>query len=495
MKPPWPYRISRRAGGDGVARVRRGVFTRLLHLDETAVVVHCWQPAANSVRLRAVGAGPETASTETLEQAIARMRFALGVDDDLSPFYATFRSDPLVGPAVRRRPWQRPRRRPWPWEALAWAITEQLIEVSRATEIQRRMVRRWGRKLEPGSGDLAVWRGPGPLRDVPTADAIAARGPAELAAIDLAPARSLALIKCAREVGRRAADLFDRSSDARLLRISRDRPLDGPVPRPLRSRRPRLAAGGRSRLREAGRLPRRARPPRQRRGGRGVLRPLRAVSRPRRQLRARALGAGDGIGAAGVVLQRGPCRLSGSGPAALLGDLPRQVLVGQHLGGARPGRDQAAPGKELGEVGSTPCRPCSRTACPGRRPRAAAASPRSRPRSASRSRPSPAARITSVAAAGSAIARLGAALERGDEQPDRLRVSLEHVAVGDEHELVVGRDAELVDRQSPSASRRARRRSTPSTLQEAAEHRVGAAARAPPAAGRGRRRSARRRRR
>lgn len=220
VKPPWPYRISRRVGGDGVARVRGGVLTRLLHLDETAVVVHCWQPAAKAVRLRAVGAGPEPASTETLEQAIARMRFALGVDDDLSEFYATFRSDPLVGPAVRRRPWQRPRRRPWPWEALAWAITEQLIQVSRAAEIQRRMVRRWGRKLEPGSGDLAVWRGPGPLRDVPTADAIAARGAAELAAIDLAPARSLALIKCAHEVERGRADLFDRSSDARLLRIS-----------------------------------------------------------------------------------------------------------------------------------------------------------------------------------------------------------------------------------------------------------------------------------
>ena len=43
---------------------------------------------------------------------------------------ARFRGDPLLGAAIRHRPWHRPRRRPWPWEALAWAVTEQLIEAA-----------------------------------------------------------------------------------------------------------------------------------------------------------------------------------------------------------------------------------------------------------------------------------------------------------------------------------------------------------------------------
>ena len=74
------------------------------------------------------------------------MRFALGVDDDLTEFARTFRGDPLIGEIIHHRPWLRPRRRPWPWEALAWAVTEQLIEARRAAEIQRRDRAPLGRK-------------------------------------------------------------------------------------------------------------------------------------------------------------------------------------------------------------------------------------------------------------------------------------------------------------------------------------------------------------
>ena len=76
------------------------------------------------------GAESREAGEPELELAIERMRFALGLDDDLRRFFEPFRGDPLLGPAIRRRPWLRPRRRPWPWEALAWAITEQLIELA-----------------------------------------------------------------------------------------------------------------------------------------------------------------------------------------------------------------------------------------------------------------------------------------------------------------------------------------------------------------------------
>ena len=145
------------------------------------------------------------------------IRFALGVDEDLSEFARAFRGDPLIGQAIHHRPWHRPRRRPWPWEALAWAVTEQLIEARRAAEIQRRIVRRWGWRLQPS--DDGAWRGPGPLLDVPSARLIAGRAPAELAAFDLAPSRAIALIRCAREVACGRVDPGRPAGDRRLLRI------------------------------------------------------------------------------------------------------------------------------------------------------------------------------------------------------------------------------------------------------------------------------------
>ena len=112
---------------------------------------------------------------------------------------------------MSRKPWVRPRRRPSPWEALAWAVTEQLIDVPRANAIQRRIVHRWGPKL--------AW-GQARLRDVPGAETIAGRAPAELAGCDLAPKRALALVKVAREAASGRADLSCPDDDARLLKIS-----------------------------------------------------------------------------------------------------------------------------------------------------------------------------------------------------------------------------------------------------------------------------------
>ena len=117
-------------------------------------------------------------------------------------------------------PWVRPKRRPWPWEALCWAITKQLIESSRAAEIQRRIVRAWAPShLPPDHQPPRRGRSPWPLWDVPSAAVIAGRAPAELASMDLSEGRSLALVRCAREVAAGRADLFDPDSDRRLRAI------------------------------------------------------------------------------------------------------------------------------------------------------------------------------------------------------------------------------------------------------------------------------------
>lgn len=205
-------------------RVAGGVVSRLLRVGESPVLVRAWEPSrgrvllrAETVDLAAVAAPQATrlrpsrpAGSAELQLATERMRFALGVDDDLGEFYRRFRRDPLLGPVLRRRPWLRPRRRPWAWEALAWAVVKQLIESERAARIQRRIVGRWGARL--GREREA-------LRDVPSAETIAGRAPAELAAMDLSPGRSLALQAVAREIASGRCDPSDPRGDRRLLAV------------------------------------------------------------------------------------------------------------------------------------------------------------------------------------------------------------------------------------------------------------------------------------
>jgi DNA-3-methyladenine glycosylase II len=222
VRPASPYRLPR-GSDDRTLRVVGGVATRLLHVEGSPVFVRAWQPAADRLVLRAQPLDPASvtqpiaATTEPapagpaqLERAIERMRFVLGVDYDLGEFHRRFRRDPLVGPLIRRFPGFRPRRRVWPWEALAAAVVGQLIEAQRAVTIERRIVGRWGPRL--GEGREAP-------RDVPAAATIAGRAPAELAAMDLAPTRAAALRRVALAVASGRCRLDSPAAERRLLAI------------------------------------------------------------------------------------------------------------------------------------------------------------------------------------------------------------------------------------------------------------------------------------
>jgi DNA-3-methyladenine glycosylase II len=225
VTPPSPFLMPRFGGEDRVMRIWGGVATRLLDVDGSPVLLRAWQPGARRVLIRAEPVEPAAVSApsylrsqgpgraageEDLRLAIARMRFALGVDDDLTEFYRRFRRDPLLGPLLRRRPHLRPHRRPWAWEALAWAVVKQLIETGRAASIQRRIVGRWGGRLA---------RGKGTLRDVPGPTAIAGRAPAELESMGLSAGRSVALRAVARDIAAGRCDPAERVADARFLRV------------------------------------------------------------------------------------------------------------------------------------------------------------------------------------------------------------------------------------------------------------------------------------
>jgi 3-methyladenine DNA glycosylase/8-oxoguanine DNA glycosylase len=180
-------------GPDGVMRCRGGLLERLLHVEGRPVIVR----AARASGGASVVLGAWGPSRGLCEVALERMRFALGVDDDTSEFHRRFRDDPMIGRAVRAAPGLRPARRPEPFEALAWAICEQLIEFTRAAAIERRIVARLGRRA-PGTS----------LRDVPTAATLAAVAPALLESFDLAGRRAIALRRVAREVASGRIDLL-----------------------------------------------------------------------------------------------------------------------------------------------------------------------------------------------------------------------------------------------------------------------------------------------
>jgi 3-methyladenine DNA glycosylase/8-oxoguanine DNA glycosylase len=192
VRPKWVFTLPRRVGLDGLTRARLGVLHRLLHRGDEPVVVRVAQTARDRVLF-----GAQARTQEVAAWGIERMRLALGVDHDLRPFHERFRFDPLIGCSVRADPGLRPYGRPDPFEALAWAITEQLIEVERAAAIQRRLVWRLGRRCE-ASG----------LRDSPAARVLASQAPALLASLDLSPARALTMVRAAREVASGRADLY-----------------------------------------------------------------------------------------------------------------------------------------------------------------------------------------------------------------------------------------------------------------------------------------------
>ena len=207
LRPAWAFRLPRLVGRDGI--VRRGAggagWQRLLHVDGEPVVVKAAQPGVHRVVLLA-----EAARDDLAEEGIARARFALGVDDDLSLFHERFRHDPWIGSVVRATPWLRPPRRADPFEALAFAVCEQLIDYPRAATIQRRIVWRIGRRCSRTD-----------LRDFPSAGKLAQQAPAFLQSLDLSAGRAVALISCAREVAAGRVDLHAADHEAGWRRLRR----------------------------------------------------------------------------------------------------------------------------------------------------------------------------------------------------------------------------------------------------------------------------------
>ena len=134
------------------------------------------------------------------ESAVPEARFMLALEDDTAEFHRRFAHDPLIGPTASRLREMRTRRKATVTHAVIRAVAGQLVQASKALEIERAIIR--------ACGD-----------DPPTHEGLAGLSPARLTACGLAASRAATLTRLARTLD--LERLRDRS-DA-LARLGRER--------------------------------------------------------------------------------------------------------------------------------------------------------------------------------------------------------------------------------------------------------------------------------
>jgi 3-methyladenine DNA glycosylase/8-oxoguanine DNA glycosylase len=178
VRPRGPYSLalSARLAGDATRTFRDAVFDAELPAGRGVA----WQRPDGTMHLRATG-----------EEAFEQLRFALGVDDDHTPFVLRFGNDPFLGRAIRMLRGLRPLRTATVAQALLRALCGQLILASEARAMERRIIRS---VTEKRTG----WR-----HAPPTAADLTTLSPARLRALGLHARRGATLVRlCAWELER-----------------------------------------------------------------------------------------------------------------------------------------------------------------------------------------------------------------------------------------------------------------------------------------------------
>jgi 3-methyladenine DNA glycosylase/8-oxoguanine DNA glycosylase len=134
------------------------------------------------------------------EHAVEDARFMLALDDDTSEFHRLHARDPLIGPAVQHLRGMRTRRKATVTHAVIRGVCGQLIQASRALQIERAIIRVCG-------------------EDPPSRVALARLSPARIAACGLAGRRAATLTRLARTI---ALDGL-RADERALERLGRER--------------------------------------------------------------------------------------------------------------------------------------------------------------------------------------------------------------------------------------------------------------------------------
>jgi len=201
LRPRGPYslRVSGRHASDATRVVVDGTYRATVRVAERLERVHAVQRPDGVVVVAAESDG-----------GVDAVRFALGLDDDHSEFVRRFTRDPLLAETLRRIRGLRPLRTGTVAQALLRAVAGQLIQASRARQIERTVVR----AAAPALGGLHA---------PPTAAELARFSPAELGRLGLGARRAAALVRLCRTLD--LERLKDRPSAAVAARLGRERGL------------------------------------------------------------------------------------------------------------------------------------------------------------------------------------------------------------------------------------------------------------------------------
>ena len=176
LRPKGPYslRLSGRHASDATRVVSAGTYRATVRVGDELERVHAVQSSDGTIVVAAES-----------EAGVEHVRFALGLDDDHSEFLERFARDPLLGESVRQLRGLRPMRTGTVAQALLRAVAGQLIQASRARQIERTIVRATTPEL-------------GGLHAPPTCADFARYSPAQLARLGLGARRAGALIRLCR---------------------------------------------------------------------------------------------------------------------------------------------------------------------------------------------------------------------------------------------------------------------------------------------------------
>lgn len=181
----------------GVEQVRADAYQRVVHLDGRTGLLR----VARDARPGALRVELSPALSPVLMPLVARLRRVFDLDARPDQIARDLGRDPLLAPHLRRRPGLRVPGSFDDFEIAVRAVLGQQVSVRAATTLAGRLVARFGVALadlatsDPTTSDLS----PSELTHrFPTAAELAARGPAELAAIGLPAARAATLHALAR---------------------------------------------------------------------------------------------------------------------------------------------------------------------------------------------------------------------------------------------------------------------------------------------------------
>jgi 3-methyladenine DNA glycosylase/8-oxoguanine DNA glycosylase len=197
LRPRGPYSLAltARRAGDATRTFRDGVVEAALPTEAGIERVRAWQRPDGIVCIRAGSA-----------EGVERMRFALALDDDHTPFLRRCLHDPLLHQTALHLRGLRQIRVATVAHALLRALCGQLITSKQARTLERRVV-------------ASVSAADGRFHAPPTATALGALSPARLRQIGLHSRRAASLVRLCRELDlERLRSLPSAAVEARLLR-------------------------------------------------------------------------------------------------------------------------------------------------------------------------------------------------------------------------------------------------------------------------------------